>query len=111
LPKRPENELPTLTGAGYLAAPTEEPCAPTTLTKSAPEALKEVAQMMSNHIAMTEQIPSSIGMPAYGRALGAAAGVDVCTQTTTVVLGARISGMGRIKGDFPGTSAWRPPNR
>jgi uncharacterized protein (DUF1501 family) len=67
--------------------------------------------MMSNHIAMTEQIPSSIGMPAYGRALGAAAGVDVCTQTTAVVLGARVSGMGRIKGDFPGTSAWRPPNR
>jgi uncharacterized protein (DUF1501 family) len=67
--------------------------------------------MMSNHIAMTEMIPSSFGMPAYGRALGAAAGVDVCTQTTAVVLGARVSGMGRIKGDFPGTSAWRPPSR
>lgn len=66
--------------------------------------------MMSNHIAMTEQIPSSFGMPAYGRALGAAAGVVVCTETTAVVLGARVSGMGRIKGDFPGTSAWRPPS-
>jgi hypothetical protein len=80
------------------------------VTKSAPEALKEVAQMVNNHIAMTESIPSSFGMPAYGRALGAAAGVDVCTVTTTVVLGARMSGMGRVKGDFPGTSAWRPPS-
>ncbi len=66
--------------------------------------------MITKHIAMTEQIPSRLGMPAYGRTLGAAAGVDVCTQTTAVVLGARVSGTGRIKGDFPGTSAWRPPS-
>jgi len=65
--------------------------------------------MINTNIAMTEQIPSSFGMPAYGRALGAAAGAHVCVQTTTVVLGAPVSGMGRIKGDFPGTSAWRPP--
>ena len=65
--------------------------------------------MITKHIAMTEQIPSSLGMPAYGRALGSV-GVDVCTQTTAVVLGARVSSMGRIKGDFPGTSAWRPPS-
>ncbi len=64
--------------------------------------------MITKHIAMTEQIPSSLGMPAYGRALGAAAGVDVCTQATAVVLGAPVTG--RIKGDFPGTSAWRPPS-
>ncbi|MBF4766326.1 hypothetical protein ISU10_00935 [Nocardioides agariphilus] len=69
-----------------------------------------MALVITKHIAMTEQIPSSVGMPAYGRALGAAAGVDVCTLTTAVVLGARVSGMGRIKGDFPGTSAWRPPS-
>ena len=67
--------------------------------------------MITKHTALMEQIPSTLGMPAYGRALGAAAGVDVCTQTATVVLGARVSGMGRIKGDFPGTSAWRPPSR
>jgi len=66
--------------------------------------------MMSNHIAMTEQIPSSLGMPAYGRALGATVGGDVCVQTTSVVLGAHFAGMGRTKGDFPGTSAWRPPS-
>jgi hypothetical protein len=70
-----------------------------------------VATVISKNLTMTEHIPSSIGMPAYGRALGAAAGVDVCTQTATVVLGARVSGMGRVKGDFPGTSAWRPPSR
>jgi hypothetical protein len=80
-----------------------------TLTRSAPEALKEVAQMINNHIVMTDSIPSSFGMPVYGRALGAAVGVDVCPQTTAVVL-ARTSAMGRIKGDFPGTSAWRPPS-
>jgi hypothetical protein len=66
--------------------------------------------MINTHIAMTEQIPSSFVMPAYGRALGASVGVDVCMQTTSVVL-ARTAGMGRIKGDFPGTSAWRPPSR
>jgi hypothetical protein len=66
--------------------------------------------VINNHIAMTEQIPSSFGMPAYGRALGAAAGFDVCVQGTSVSLGARIVGMGRTKGDFPGTSAWRPPS-
>lgn len=66
--------------------------------------------MINNHIAMTEQIPSSFVMSAYGRALGAAVGADVCAQTTSVVLGAGFVGMGRIKGDFPGTSAWRPPS-
>ncbi len=66
---------------------------------------------MIKTLAMTQQIPSSFGMPAYGRALGAAAGVVVCPQaTSTVVLGAHTSGMGRIKGDFPGTTAWRPPS-
>ena len=66
--------------------------------------------MINNHIPTTEQIPSSFGMPVYGRALGASVGVDVCVQTTSVVLGARAAGMGRTKGDFPGTSAWRPPS-
>jgi hypothetical protein len=81
-----------------------------TLTRSAPQALKEVAQMVDN-IAMTDSNPSRFGMPVYGRALGAAVGVDVCPQTTAVVLAARTSDTGRIKGDFPGTSAWRPPSR
>lgn len=65
--------------------------------------------MISNTIQTTE-FPSSFGMPAYGRALGAAAGVVVCPQATEVVLGAHVTGMGRIKGDFPGTTAWRPPS-
>ena len=82
-----------------------------TLTTSAPEAPKEVARVISNNIPMTEMIPSSFGMPAYGRAFSMAFGAGACAQTTTVVLGAHVSGMGRIKGDFPGTSAWRPPNR
>jgi hypothetical protein len=110
LRKHPEKELPTPTRAGYLAAPNETRLRIQTLTKSALEALKEVAQVITKHIAMTEQIPTSFGMPAYGRALGAAVGVDVCTPATTVVLGAPVSGMGRIKGVFPGTSAWRPPS-
>ena len=66
--------------------------------------------MNTMHIAMTETIPSS-GMPAYGRAFGAVVGADVCLATTAVVLGSGTSAMGRIKGDFPGTSAWRPPSR
>jgi len=81
-----------------------------TLTTSAPEAPKEVARVISNKIPMTEMIPSSFGMPAYGRAFSTASGAGACAQTTTVVLGAHVSGMGRIKGDFPGTSAWRPPS-
>jgi hypothetical protein len=62
------------------------------------------------HIAMTETIPS-FGIPSYGRSFGAVVGADVCLDTTAVVLAARTSAMGRIKGDFPGTSAWRPPSR
>ena len=77
------------------------------LTTPAPNSPKEVATVNSKHIAMTETNPS-FGMPAYGRALGAVVGADVCLGTTAVVLGAS---MGRIKGDFPGTSAWRPPSR
>jgi hypothetical protein len=81
-----------------------------TLTKSAPEAPNGGGQVISNQIPMTESIPSSFGMPAYGRAFSTVAGAVACAQTTTVVLGAHVSGMGRIKGDFPGTSAWRPPS-
>ncbi len=63
-----------------------------------------------NTMHMTETNPS-FGMPAYGRAFGAVVGADVCLATTAVVLGIGTSAMGRIKGDFPGTSAWRPPSR
>lgn len=80
-----------------------------TLTRSAPEALKEVARMNSIHIAKTDHVASRFGMPVYGRTLGAVTGA-ACGSATTVVLAARVSGMGRIKGDFPGTSAWRPPS-
>jgi hypothetical protein len=64
--------------------------------------------MNTMQIATMEMIPSRIAMSAYGRALGAVVGADVCMPTTAVVLGATT---GRIKGDFPGTSAWRPPSR
>ena len=67
--------------------------------------------MITKLIPMTETNPSSFGMPVYGRTLGSATGVDVCTQATGVVLGAHTGAMGRIKGDFAGTSAWRPPSR
>ena len=66
--------------------------------------------MNTMHIAMTETIPS-FGMPDYGSAFVAVVGAAVCQDTTAVVLAARTSAMGRIKGDFPGTSAWRPPSR
>ena len=78
------------------------------LTPPAPDDPKEVAQMNTMHTATMELIPSRIGMSAYGRAFGAVVGADVCVQTTAVVLGATT---GRIKGDFPGTSAWIPPSR
>ena len=53
--------------------------------------------MINTNIATTDSFPSSIGMSVYGRALGAVVGVDVCPQTTAVVLAGRMSAMGRIK--------------
>ena len=59
--------------------------------------------MINTHIAMTDSIPSSFGMPVYGRALGASVGVDVCPQTTAVVLAAHVRHgphQGRLPGDL-----------
>jgi hypothetical protein len=108
LPKHRLKELLTPKGAGYLAASRQEHAhsGPDNARARSP---KEVARMISNKIPTTEMIPSHLGMPVYGRAFGIAAGMaDVCVQTTAVVLGATA---GRTKGDFPGTSAWRPPSR
>ena len=71
--------------------------------------------MINNNTTMTAQIPSRFGMPAYGHALRRARcspsrpcrrrpGVDVRPQAAIV------GDMGlATKGDFPGTTAWRPP--
>ena len=66
---------------------------------------------MINILTMTAQSPTS-GMPAYGQtsvarvAISAFAGAQVSTS-------ARVRHIGDMalatKGDFPGTSAWRPP--
>jgi hypothetical protein len=67
--------------------------------------------MISNIRTMTAQSPS-FGVPAYGPtsvervAVSAATGAQVSTCARV-----RLGGMAlaAIKGDFPGTSAWRPP--
>jgi hypothetical protein len=82
------------------------------LAGSAPEHQKEVAQMINMTPTMKAQSPS-FGVPAFGpasyevRGVAAVAGVEVSTC-------ARIRHIGGMQlvtttGDFPGTSAWRPP--
>ena len=83
----------------------------TGLTTPAHEAMKEVAQMITNTIKTAVQIPSGFGMPACGHAfpLTSSAGV----ATTSVVRDRQATA---AKGDMgliayvPGTSAWRPPS-
>ena len=61
---------------GTLLYPNATAMRTATLTRSCAEAPKEVAQMINTHIATTDSFPSSIGMPVYGRALGAVVGVE-----------------------------------
>ena len=68
--------------------------------------------MISNKFQKTAQTPS-FGMSAYGQtslvgqAISAVAGVQVSTCARVRHIG---GGMAlATKGDFPGTSAWRPP--
>jgi hypothetical protein len=62
---------------------------------------------------MTAQSPS-FGAPAYGPAsfevmgVAAVAGVQVSTCARTRHIGGGMA-LATVKGDFPGTSAWRPP--
>jgi hypothetical protein len=83
----------------------------TGLTTPAHEAVKEVAQMITNTIHQAVQIPSGFGMPACGHAfpLTSSAGF----ATTRVVRDRQATA---AKGDMgliayvPGTSAWSPPS-
>lgn len=69
--------------------------------------------MISNKFQNTAQTPS-FGMSAYGpaslevQAVAAVAGVRVSTCARIRHLGGAM-GLATIEGDFPGTSAWRPP--
>lgn len=75
---------------------------------------KEVARVISNKFQNTAQTPS-FGMPVYGPAslevqtVAAVASVRVSTCARTRHMGGAM-GLATIEGDFPGTSAWRPPN-
>ncbi len=69
--------------------------------------------MSNNTFRMTALIPSTLGMPAYGRAFG----IALCATGihASVVRDARVAGavkgstQGLVTAGFPGTSAWRPP--
>jgi len=71
--------------------------------------------MINTNSAMTALSPSAFGVPAYGQtsveriAVPALAGAQVSTCARV----RHIGDMGLVttaKGDFPGTSAWRPPS-
>ena len=70
--------------------------------------------MISTKSQMTAQTPS-FGMSAYGqtsvefRAVAPIAGVQVSTCARIRHTGGAM-GLAAVKGDFPGTSAWRPPS-
>jgi hypothetical protein len=64
---------------------------------------------------MTAQSPSAFAVPAYGQTSVEHAAVPALTgaQVSTCARIRRIGGMGLVtatKGDFPGTTAWRPPS-
>jgi hypothetical protein len=75
------------------------------LARLAPDAPKEVTAMSTINNRTTAQNPSRLGMPISGYAFGTA---GVCA-TAAFATGERLVA-GLVKGDFPGTSAWRPPN-
>jgi hypothetical protein len=69
--------------------------------------------MINTTRTMTAQSPS-FGVSAYGRtsleaqAISAVAGVQVSTCARIRHTGG-VMGLATLEGDFPGTSAWRPP--
>ena len=69
--------------------------------------------MISNKLQNPAQTPS-FGMPIYGpaslevQAVAAVAGVQVSTCARIRHTGGAM-GLATTEGDFPGTSAWRPP--
>ena len=73
---------------------------------------KEVARVISIKFQQTAQTPS-FGAPAYGQTSLEVRGVAVVADVQVSTC-ARIRHIGggmalATKGDFPGTSAWRPP--
>ena len=72
------------------------------LARPAHEEPKEVAQMNSNKLWMTAQIPSGLGMPVSSHAF-------VVETPATDARAIAMSGLGRTQSYFPGNSAWRPP--
>jgi hypothetical protein len=80
------------------------------LARPAPDALKEVDRMNSTKLSMTAQAPSRFGMPIYGSAFGMQCATTGAAALATVVRDRHVTGDASVKGDFPGTSAWRPPN-
>jgi hypothetical protein len=88
-------------------------CASRPVTGSAPEHPKEVARVISNKYQMTAQSPT-LGAPAYGQASFEASAISAAVAGVQVSTCARFRhtgdmGLVTVKGDFPGTSAWRPP--
>lgn len=76
--------------------------------------------MNSTITTMTVETQPAFGMPVYGRASVRSFETTVCPATTaTQVKSAQVTALGNgrdrhvaalIKGAFPGTSVWRPPN-
>ena len=85
----------------------------TTPDKVGAQHSKEVARVISNKFQKTAQTPS-FGMSAYGqtspeaRVVAAATGVQVSTCARIRHIGGGMA-LATTTGDFPGTSAWRPP--
>jgi hypothetical protein len=68
--------------------------------------------MISINRTMTAQIPSAFGVPAYGQTSVERVAVSglATAQVSTCARIRHIGVMGlATEGDFPGTSAWRPP--
>jgi hypothetical protein len=97
---------------GSVLGTTKSDSASTTRDGVGAQHSKEVARVISNKFQKTALTPS-FGASAYGpaslevRGVAAVAGVQVSTCARIRHIG---GGMGlATKGDFPGTSAWRPP--
>jgi hypothetical protein len=85
------------------------------VARFAPDAPKEVARMMNKIPTMTALSPA-FGVSAYGHSSavrGAAVAPVADAQVSTCARIRLVGDLGHTtlmgKGDFPGTSAWRPP--
>jgi hypothetical protein len=68
---------------------------------------------MSNNIQTMTALSPAFGVSAYGHSSVVRGAVDAAVAGTAVSTCARIRSIGGMglttKGDFPGTTAWRPP--